>query len=223
VSDFEEHARKLEAALDAARAENDRLEEAIRLASDRAQAAESRAAESVEKLRVAENLREQQYQAVISELFERPSRRAAWLTVIVAALTTFLGIAATLYTSQSQQKDMQLLIGARLTGDAAASAPASVNGTPIIDAANNRAIGVSIEAGRFVDFRIPASSDHMSVRARAVSGDVQLSASQDSRVLCKGGSAGATRAECEFKLPHKGDVVLRVAATKASVIQMWWQ
>jgi hypothetical protein len=227
VPEIKQIAEQLQSALDAARAENERLETANAQASARAEDAQRHADESEKKLHIAENLREKEYRAVISELFERPSRRAARLTISVAAVTTFAGIAATLYTANLQQRDMQLLIRATLSGNAAASGPANANRAPIvIDAANNRALGLSVDAGHFIDFRIPATSrDRMVVRARAVSGDLQLSAWQDSQtqLLCNGGGVGATQASCAFKPLHIGDVVVRVRASKTSVIQVWWQ
>ena len=62
----------------------------------RAELAEADAQRISERLSTLEHLKEQQYQSLIRELFEVPSRRAARLTMIVAALSIVIGLLASI-------------------------------------------------------------------------------------------------------------------------------
>jgi hypothetical protein len=94
-----ELAAQLQQALEAARAENEQLAKQINEFEGRAEAAESRAREAEEKLRILESLKTREYQTVVTELFEGPSRRAARLTLVVAVLSIAIGLAQTIVSS----------------------------------------------------------------------------------------------------------------------------
>lgn len=94
-----ELAAQLQQALDAALTQNERLAQQITEFEERAEAAERRARETQEKLRILESLKTKEYQTVVTELFEGPSRRAVRLTLIVAVASNTIGLAQTTLSS----------------------------------------------------------------------------------------------------------------------------
>lgn len=108
------HVREL---LDASRAENQQLVAEIeRLtaqkseAENRLEVADAHAEKARADLAALEELRKKQYKDVITELFRRPSRNAAILTVMVAIISIWIGVYQSAKSSQeAQQRNSQLL------------------------------------------------------------------------------------------------------------------
>jgi len=94
-----ELAAQLQQALDTALAQNERLAQQITEFEERAETAERRACETKEKLKILESLKTKEYQTVVTELFEGPSRRAVKLTLIVAVASIAIGLAQTTLSS----------------------------------------------------------------------------------------------------------------------------
>jgi hypothetical protein len=94
-----ELAAQLQEALNTELAKNERLAQQIKEFEARAEAAERRAGEIQEKLRIIESLKTKEYQTVVTELFEGPSRRAVRLTLIVAVASITIGLAQTILSS----------------------------------------------------------------------------------------------------------------------------
>lgn len=94
-----ELAAELQKALDTALAQNERLADQIKDSEARAQDAELRTRETREKLKILESLKTKEYQTVVTELFEGPSRRAVRITLIVAVASIVIGLAQTIVSS----------------------------------------------------------------------------------------------------------------------------
>jgi hypothetical protein len=92
-------AAQLQEALDNSLAENERLAQQINDYEKRAEKAERRAHEVQEKLKILESLKTKEYQTVVTELFEGPSRRAVRLTLIVAVASIAIGLTQTILSS----------------------------------------------------------------------------------------------------------------------------
>ena len=103
-------ASQLQQALDAARAENEELTERTDHAEKRAAEAEERAAEIQEKLTILESLKSRQYQTVVTELFEGPSKRAARLTLVVAVSSIIVGLIATVVSNRIAERNQSQAI-----------------------------------------------------------------------------------------------------------------
>src|SRR5690242_7788473 len=105
-----ELAGQLQQALDAARAENEELTQRTDQAEKRASDAEKRAAEIQEKLTILESLKSREYQTVVTELFEGPSKRAARLTLIVAVSSIIVGLIATVVSNRIAERNQSQAI-----------------------------------------------------------------------------------------------------------------
>jgi hypothetical protein len=105
-----ELASQLQQALDAARAENEELTQRTDQAEKRAIDAEKRAAEIQEKLTILESLKSREYQTVVTELFEGPSKRAARLTLIVAVSSIIVGLIATVVSNRIAERNQSQAI-----------------------------------------------------------------------------------------------------------------
>ncbi len=95
-----ELAAQLQQALDSTRAENEELVKRIEQAEERASMAEKRAIEIQEKLSILESLKTKEYQTVVTELFEGPSKRAARLTLVIALVSIIIGLAQTIISNR---------------------------------------------------------------------------------------------------------------------------
>jgi Bacterial pre-peptidase C-terminal domain len=94
-----ELAMQLQLALEAAREENEQLTQRIQDAEERAKASEMHITEIQEKLSILESLKTKEYQKVVTELFEEPSKRAVRLTLIVAVCSIIIGLTQTVVSN----------------------------------------------------------------------------------------------------------------------------
>lgn len=94
-----ELAMQLQLALEAAREENEQLTQRIQDAEERAKVSELRITEIQEKLSILESLKTKEYQKVVTELFEEPSKRAARLTLIIAVCSILVGLTQTVVSN----------------------------------------------------------------------------------------------------------------------------
>jgi hypothetical protein len=85
-------AAQLQRVLDETLDQNQRLTEQIKEFEARAEEAERRARETQEKLKILESLKTKEYQQVVTELFDAPSRHAARLSLIVALASIAFGL-----------------------------------------------------------------------------------------------------------------------------------
>jgi hypothetical protein len=120
-SNLIEFARKLQEELDLTVAKNqslrDQIQEATEQAHDadvRAKAAEQRSTEVEDKLAILHDLKTKEYQTVITELFETPSKKAATLTLLVAVVSIVVsitvGIVQTILSRRATAEDNRVAI-----------------------------------------------------------------------------------------------------------------
>jgi hypothetical protein len=227
-------ANELQAALTSARLENEQLVERTRQAEERAVVAEKRLQEIQGKLSILESLKTKEYQNVVTELFEGPSRRAATLTFIVAVLSIFIGLVSAWLSGKSVTQEIHSMeekiheIDEGVAGireEARWSSKTLAPGTPVtatVSANNNEYFRISVPPGMpalQVSFESLAGDARVYVRYGQLPEEIDRSYRASggrrwarARTLdqCHSEYIGSLMYQCTVSAPPSGDWFIRV-------------